>query len=68
MTKYLLPKARNLETKQTVAQQDLSGYRFQLHQRAACQLMADRLASQLSTRTGAAWIGYCETYTPVKMR
>lgn len=63
MSNYLLPKARNMVTGQSVAQQDLTGYRFQPHQRDVCQMMANRLAEQMTERTGVLWKGYCEAYT-----
>lgn len=64
MTQYLLPKARNTKTGQTVKQQDLTGGRFTLRQRSLCQEQADKLANQLSNKTGDNWIGFVEEYTP----
>lgn len=61
---YLLPKARNVVTGQTQKQQDLAGARFSLSQRALAQARAEQLAQQLSERTGEAWVGFLETYTP----
>jgi hypothetical protein len=68
MTQYLLAKARCSTTAQTVKSQDLSGRRLQLHERRECQLIADRLAEQLTTRSGVQWVGYCEIFTPAKTR
>jgi hypothetical protein len=59
-----LPKARNTVTGQTIKQQDLTGARLALNQSALAQECADRLAAQMSERTGDAWIGFLETYTP----
>lgn len=63
MSNYIIAKARCLETGQTVKSQDLSGRRFQLHEQQECQLVADRLADQMSYRTGNTWQGYCQRYT-----
>jgi hypothetical protein len=62
--KFLLPKARNTVTGQTVKNQDLSGGRFTLQQRALAQQQADTLAENLSQRTGDLWKGFVESYTP----
>ena len=64
MTQYLLPKARNTRTGQTVKLQDLTGGRFTPNQRSLAQERADQLASQMSERTGDGWIGFLEAYTP----
>ncbi len=63
MSQYIIPMARCLETNQTVQEQDLGGRRCQPHQRQECQLVADRLARNLNTRTGKTWQGYCHPYT-----
>lgn len=65
---YLVPKARNTRTGQTVKQQDLTGARFQLFQRNLCQQQADLLAEQMQRRTGDLWRGFVETYTPSSRR
>lgn len=62
MANYIVPKARNLTTGQTVKQQDLAGRRFQPHERQECQLIADSLAEQMTFRTGDQWQGYCQPY------
>jgi hypothetical protein len=60
---YLLPKARS-SSGQTVKQQDLTGVRYTLQQRAICQQQADKLAESMSQRTGQQWTGFVEAYTP----
>ena len=61
---YLLVKARNLRTGQTVKNQDLTGARLELRQRAIAEDLARQLAAKMTERTGDAWTGFCETYTP----
>lgn len=61
---YLLPKARNTVTGQTVKTQDLTGSRFKLSQRALAEAMSEQLAAKMSARTGQPWKGFLETYTP----
>jgi len=56
--------ARNRRTGETVKAQDLSGSRYQQHQQHDCLLEAERLAKQLTDRTGDHWVGFCESYTP----
>ena len=65
---YLLPKARNLQTGQTVKEQDLTGGRFTHAQRSLCQEAADRLAQKMANRTGEGWVGFIEEYTPTARR
>jgi hypothetical protein len=62
--KFLLSKARNTLTGQTVKNQDLTGARFTLAQRTMCQEVADQLAARMTARTGESWVGFCEAYTP----
>ena len=62
--KYLLPKARNLTTGQTVKQQDLTGHRFTLQQRNLAQTVAEKFADDLTARTQQPWVGFIEEYTP----
>jgi len=64
MTTYLLPKARNTVTGQTVKMQDLTGTRFALNQRGLAQDMADQTAAKMSARTGDLWQGYLVEYQP----
>lgn len=64
MTQYLLPKARNTRTGQTLKQQDLTGARFTLAQRSFALEQANKLATSMTERTGDAWVGFVEPYTP----
>jgi hypothetical protein len=68
MEQYLLSKARNTVTGQTVKNQDLTGARFTQAQRAMCQEVADQLAARMTARTGDNWVGFCESYTPTTRR
>ena len=61
---YLLPKARNLTTGQTVKTQDLTGARFTLQQRGLAEAYARQLADKMTARTGDSWVGFVEAYTP----
>jgi hypothetical protein len=65
---YLLPKARNQLTGQTVKTQDLTGARFEHSQRALAEDMARQLAHKMTARTGEQWTGFLETYTPTVRR
>lgn len=65
---YLLPKARNLRTGETVKQQDLTGGRFELRQRALAEEVSRQLASSMTARTGDSWSGFVEVYTPTYRR
>lgn len=64
MAQFLLPKARNLVTGQTVKTQDLTGHRFDLRQRALAEIAAEELAGKMTQRTGDQWVGFVESYTP----
>jgi hypothetical protein len=66
MQTYLIAKARNTRTRQTVKQQDLAGLRFALHQRDLAQLTADQLANSMSRRSRDLWQGFVEEYTVAK--
>jgi len=68
MQQYLIAKARNSVTGETQVSQDLTGARFQLHQRKLAQSRADQLAQGLTERTGDQWQGFCERYTPSQRR
>lgn len=68
MEQYLLPKARNTRTGQTVKIQDLTGARFTLSQRGLAQDRADQLAESMTARTGDSWLPFLETYTPSTRR
>jgi hypothetical protein len=61
---YLLPKARNTVTGQTVKTQDLTGARFTQRQRVLAEDMARQLAEKMTARTGDVWQGFVESYTP----
>ena len=68
MTQYLLPKARNIVTGQTVKTQDLTGTRFSISQRALAEDAADQLADKMTQRTGELWVGFTEQYSPSTRR
>lgn len=62
--KYLVAKARNTVTGQTVKNQDLTGGRNRLDQRPQTQELADQLARKMTARTRDRWIGFVEEYSP----
>ena len=64
MPKYLMPKAACKETGQTVASNDVVK-KFMFNQVRDAQLEADRLAANMSTKTGRLWSGYVESFTIV---
>jgi hypothetical protein len=64
MNQYLLAKARNTVTGQTVKNQDLTGARFTLQQRVLAEDSARILAEKMTARTGDVWLGFVESYTP----
>jgi hypothetical protein len=64
MTQYLIAKARNILTGQTVMDQDLTGARFELRQRTLAEDQADQLAAKMTRSTGSTWRGFVEVYTP----
>ena len=64
MTQYLLAKARNTVTGQTVKNQDLTGARFTLQQRTLAEDSARQLAEKMTARSGDLWQGFVEQYTP----
>jgi hypothetical protein len=66
MEQYLLVKARNTVTGQTVKNQDLTGGRFTLKQRVLAEDSARQLAAKMSARTGDTWLGFVESYTPTE--
>ena len=61
---YLITKARNIITGQTVKNQDLTGARLELRQRALAEELADQLAAKMTRNTGENWMGFVEEYTP----
>ena len=62
MPKHLIPKATCKETRQTVASNDLVK-KFMINQQRDAQLEADRLAENMSIKTGRTWSGFIETFT-----
>lgn len=65
---FLLPKARNLVTGQTVKTQDLTGMRLTPQQRSIAEELAEQLAAKMAARTGDIWQGFVESYTPTDRR
>jgi hypothetical protein len=63
MKQYLIAKARNILTGQTVMDQDLTGARLELRQRTLAEDQADQLAAKMTRSTGAVWRGFVEVYT-----
>jgi hypothetical protein len=62
--RFLLPKARNTVTGQTVKTQDLTGHRFTPQQRMLAEASAAQLAEKMTARTNQQWSGFVEEYTP----
>ena len=62
-TRYLLPAAVNLETRQTVKTQDLKGVRYTVRQRSLAQQEADRIAQRMTNQTDSQWVGTLIEYT-----
>jgi len=60
---YLIAKARNILTGQTVMDQDLTGARLELRQRTLAEDQADQLAAKMTRSTGAVWRGFVEVYS-----
>jgi hypothetical protein len=65
---FLICKARNIVTGQTVKNQDLTGARYELRQRPLAEDQARQLAEKMSRRTGQTWVGFVEVYTPTFRR
>jgi len=63
MQQYIMPMARNSRTGQTVKSQDLSGARYIPGQRRECQLLAERLAGQMTLRGPDTWSAVIHPYT-----
>ena len=55
MTTYLLPKARNSVTGETVKTQDLTGARYTLKQRSFAEQATEQLAQKMTVRTETLW-------------
>lgn len=66
MTTYLMPKAVNVRTGQTVKQQDLTGGRFTMAQRTLCEERAGQLAAQMTAKTREPWEAQVVEYTPTE--
>ena len=62
--RFLLPMARNTVTGETVKTQDLNGVHFTLTQSSLARVIADRLAEDLTARTGVTWVGFLRPYNP----
>ena len=60
---FLIPKARNLRTGQTVKQQDLTGRRYMPQERSLVQQQADILARSMAQRGQDQWLGFVDVYT-----
>jgi hypothetical protein len=67
MQKYLIAKAQNTVTKQTVMHRNMSEAKFGLKQRKLAQDFATQYAAKMTERTGEPWTGYVEEYTPGKV-
>ena len=63
MQQYIMPMARNTRTGQTVKSQDLTGARLIPSQRKDCQLLAERLANQMTLRGTDTWQPVIQLYT-----
>jgi hypothetical protein len=55
MNQYLMPAARNINTRELVKQQDLAGRRFSLVDRVEAQKWSERLAEDMTARTRQDW-------------
>ena len=66
--KYLIAKAQNTVTTQTVMHKDLSGAKFTLQQRKLAEDFADQYAAKLTSRTQQPWSGFVVEYTPGKVK
>ena len=60
---YLMPKARNTLTGETVMEKDLSGHRLELRQRSLAELQARILAEKMTRKTSEPWTGFVDAYT-----
>ena len=63
MQQYIIPMARNLRTGETVKSQDLAGTRYIPSQRRECQLLAQRLADQMTQRGRDTWAAVVHPYS-----
>ena len=60
---YLVVKARNMLTGETVMSRDLTGQRLELRQRTVANLEARTLAEKMTRRKGEPWQGFVEVFT-----
>ena len=60
---YLMPKARNTLTGETVMEKDLTGRRLELRQRVLAQTQAQSLAEKMQRKTAVEWRGFVDIYT-----
>jgi hypothetical protein len=63
MSNYLIPKAQNVRTKQVIMSKDLSGRRLAPNQLQEAELIAQRLAQDLTSRTREQWQPFVDTYS-----
>ena len=64
MQKYLIAKATNQITKQTVMHRNMGTAKFTIKQRALAEDFAQQYAAKMTKRTGEPWTGWVEEYTP----
>ena len=60
---YLMPKARNTLTGQTVMEMNLRGQRLELRQRTLAESQAAALAEKMQRKTNDPWRGFVDVYT-----
>lgn len=60
---YLMPKARNQLTGETVMEKNLTGSRLELRQRALAETQARVLAEKMTRKTTDPWRGFVDVYT-----
>lgn len=60
---YLMPKARNQLTGETVMEKNLTGARLELRQRALAETQARVLAEKMTRKTADPWQGFVSVYT-----
>jgi len=66
--KYLIAKARNTVTGETVMHRNLGTARFRLDQRRLAEDFATQYAKKLSDRFQQPWTAFVEEYTPGRNR
>ena len=59
---YLMPKARNTLTGQTVMEMDLTGTRLELRQRSLAETLSKQLADKMIRQTTHPWQGFVDVY------